>query len=211
MLGKLSGQVKAVGFGASKINRSMSRSDLPVHVVKIHGIVGIRDHDMDFTRLLHCYRDIRDVVCSAIKMKGTSFNRFKHNNSGIERFITHAIEQFEYWTKQTNVYSSRYEDLVVDVAGEVSDIAKHLGIEVDAEQVAEIANKLSVDKQTEYLNGLGKMSTYDRKTLMHPKHIADGKVGKWKNILTPQQVVVVENIARHWLKQNGYSLSGDQD
>lgn len=161
-------------------------------------------------KALYSYRDIRDVIASLMTMQNSSFAKLR--DEGVCYTI---LKAYEDWSRFGDIHISRYEDMVADVPGEVSRIARYLEITISEEEKAAIATEYSLERQKERirqikpdqmgekLNG----NTIDPKTQLHHNHINSGAQGKWRESLSNREVALVEHIARDWMKERGYSFS----
>ena len=160
---------------------------------------------------VYCYRDPRDVVVSSLQKWNFSFDNLWR--SGV---LQQDLENYERWTRLPGVLVSRYEDMIRDLAAEVSRIAGHLQIRLDRDTAEQIAAEYSLARQRERIalsthgdnlcDGFGQ-DRFDRHTLLHTNHIRSGIAGGWRKVLSPQEVAVIEHHLRDWLRAHGYELS----
>lgn len=161
-------------------------------------------------KALFSYRDIRDVVVSYMTMQGVSFNKLLD-----EGFIYAVLKAYEDWTRVSVIHISRYEDLIADLPGEVARVADYLGINLKAEEAAEIAGEYSLERQKARM-GQNRFAPSQEpirdqktnpKTLLKDNHIHSGAQGRWRTILAKREIALVEHIARDWMRERGYSFS----
>ena len=161
---------------------------------------------------VYVYRDLRDVIVSTMKKYSTTFDLLQDM-----KFLQNCINQYYKWTGLPQVYVSRYEDIMENLPVEVENIANHLKIDLGQERYRSIASSLSIKKQKKRINeaiengdlcqGYVKGSYFNPHTILHTNHINSGAVNGWKNILTKQQVALIEHQTGNWLVAHGYELS----
>lgn len=170
-------------------------------------------------KAVNIYRDCRDVVVSLMRFfrlqREWIPNHFRSPEFGAITAGDHivALDHQTQWEELPGIYSSKYEDVWPDRwHEEVMRIAEYLGIKVSEEEAREIAAEYSVVKNIE------RMAKIDgwwqpRRTLLTREHISPlrGKPGIWKDVLTQEQVMVVERIAGDWLVSHGYELTMPRD
>lgn len=170
-------------------------------------------------KAVNIYRDCRDVVVSLMRFFRLQREWIpKHPRSPKFDAITAdchiiALDNQVKWESLPGIHSSRYEDFWPDKwHEEVMRIAEHLNISISEKEAKEIAAEYSVVKNIE------RMAKVDgwwqpRRTLLTRGHISSrqGEPGTWKNVLTPEQVMIVERIAGDWLVSHGYELTMPRD
>jgi len=209
-LGKRVGWIKLSDFPAL---RDKYAHDNQWKVVKTHACTNTIQAEFQQQNAMGVYifRDVRDVFVSTMNKRAKSFEQLWANNT-----FEKKLHNFELWTSLPNMLILKYEDVVNDLPKEVRSIAIHLGISLDNEKYEAIAADYSLERQREYVLRLKSEPSKLRKinnnlvdpyTQLHTNHIHSGKVGRWKEILTSQQVAFIEQIAGKWLVNNGYELS----
>lgn len=159
---------------------------------------------------IYIYRDIRDVI-SSLKEK----NNTDYTIEQLEIMIKQMIKQHDLWISESSTYVSKYENVICDLKKEVQNIAKHIGIEIDKDFINKTAIELNKDKQKK--NILKKINDpamvtvdqtnkYDPYTLLHVNHILSGDSGRYKKNLSKNQVRIINQLAKNWLKTNGYDI-----
>jgi len=161
---------------------------------------------------VYVFRDLRDVIVSAMKKYSMSFNELWDSD-----FLGECLTQFDRWTSLPSVLVSKYEDVVVDLPAEVERIAFHLGIKPEADELRRIAAEYAMEKQKQRIQqarqrgglkqGVADGSQYDPYSNLHSNHIQSGAIDEWKNHLSLHQVALIEDRARDWLVAHGYTLS----
>ncbi len=179
------------------------------HVARLHAPAPELERALSprFTRYLYVYRDVRDAIASYI---------LKEGDVAPERIgpmvQEHLLAPYYHFVARPNVLISRYETVVRSIPAEIRRIARFLGVEVDHARAEAIAYKLDLRTQQKHIaqRTWREGETHDARTFIHPKQIHDGRVGKFRGVLTPPQLEEVERVARGWLTTRGYALaSGD--
>ena len=83
---------------------------------------------------LYAYRDVRDVVFSLMHKRGKTFEEILRQG-----MIHQILGNDRFWMAQPNVLVQRYEDLISEPARGVTELAKHLGFELEAGEAERIA------------------------------------------------------------------------
>lgn len=156
-------------------------------------------------KIIYAYRDLRDVIVSLSK-KGW----IDKSSSSVAKVVHDYLELNTKWEKlcSSDMLISRYEDFYNNIEDEVDRIANHIGIEISAPQISQIAEELDPRKIQEIkgeLTSQGKY-TFNSKTLLHENHIQGRSPGQFKNDLSDEIIVEIERIAYKWLEQKGYEL-----
>lgn len=187
-----------VGYSCAEAPPESRESRRPIWVVKEHGHAAgvLREWDFEHVRFACCHRDIRDVVVSMIQRKGRADD---YASTG---FVKMLVKYNEMWASMPGVLMSRYDDMAADIPGEVVRVASCMGVEV-GDPIA-LAAPLSMGTQRKLTDAISKK---DRRSQLKGRHIVDGETGKWRRMLTPEQVAVVEGAAGEWLLKNGYVLA----
>lgn len=163
---------------------------------------------------LYSYRDIRDVAYSVAHKRNSTFEREIEGTDLLQR----TIRNFRYWTSFPRSLTQRYEQITVDSVQAVREIATVIGISLSTDDAAAIAtefslenNKARIDRLTESFHERGvdlsdptNALCHDEETLLHWNHIRDGRIGGWRQVATPRQLVVLARGCGHWLIEQGY-------
>jgi hypothetical protein len=144
---------------------------------------------------LFIHRDVRDVLASLTRMYSTSNPDSPLLAPELLKNDMECIVNLESrrWIATSNTLVTRYEDiLTVDgIAIECKRIAEHIGVSIDDERCAEIAEEYTVSKQKERLPQLAK---YNNEFLLWWNHIFTGETGRWKEELTPAQIALCNSL-----------------
>lgn len=140
------------------------------------------------------HRDPRDVFVSLRKLHDLPLNRALAAVQVYGR-VEQLAAQFRF------VQRLRYEDFIKNPPALVAHIAQKLGWELDAEQIAQIAEATSVqehrkimeDVAEETLPGVRVLPTQTRplredpETLINDRHIQSGAPGRWRQELSDEE------------------------
>lgn len=133
-------------------------------------------------KILMTVRDLRDVQASLMMRWQKSFNHC------FEKLKIFVAQQSEWMQFRDKMYLAHYEKWVNNLEDEVHNIAAFLNIQ--DYNATEIAAKYSLNN--------------NRKRL-HPNHITDAQTGKYKTVLTQEQIAIIENEFKDWLYIYGYT------
>jgi FkbM family methyltransferase len=161
----------------------------------------------DQAKVIYSYRDLRDTFVSQMKRQKMVFEELLESG-----FLQEQLHNDKAWSLIANIHSSRYEDIIGNLEGEVSEIAEFLCIKLTPQQLEDYVNKFSIENQKKYLVAIKQSfhsapNDYDQKSLLHPNHIQSSLTGRWKNELFNHQVKIIEDICEDWLVEHGYALS----
>ncbi len=165
-------------------------------------------------RALYAFRDLRDVAYSLIHKANNTFEAVIESDGLLDR----ALANFRFWTSQSHTLVQRYEDLVADPVAGVRAIAAHLAIPLPAGAAEHIAEEFSLEKNrermrrvAEHYRSLGvdlhdpaNALCRDEQTQWHWNHIRDGRVGGWRSVATPRELMVLARRCGRWLIEQGY-------
>lgn len=156
---------------------------------------------------VYIYRDIRDAFTSQMVKDGVSPRALLDSD-----FIQVCLDNYYHWSQLPQVLISRYETVMKNLPNEVLRIAQHLGIDLNFEQAQQIASDFSLAKQQSRIEQSQAICDteyhqFDQHSLLHINHIHSGQVGRWKTELRREDVEQIENQARAWMQDQGYSLS----
>jgi hypothetical protein len=156
-----------------------------IYVLKSHRMTQGEKIKTSNARILMAVRDMRDIICSAMVRNKLTFEEAVKGIGG------HVNEQKEWMVFRDRMYLARYEDFVDDLAQEAFNIAKFLKLLLTEQQAQEASRLFSLKR--------------NRKR--RPKlKLGNGQVGKYKELLTKEQIDIVENKYKDWLTEYGYSL-----
>lgn len=183
-----------------------------MQVLKVHKFKHLQNVeeaiDLRQAKCLYTYRDVRDVAVSLMNMRSIDFEELIFRNKEVQQ----SLGDFQAWTSLDGVLISRYEDMVNNLPQEVLRIAKHLNVELSAEEAIAIAENYTLDKQKQRIQQWKQgedfnPSTHEAKSLLHHNHINSGKSQQWSETLTSIQIAYLESLTETWLCDRNYSLS----
>jgi hypothetical protein len=162
-------------------------------------------------RLLISVRDPRDAVLSVMQRFGEPFDR-SLRGVGQDCRVTMACAG-------AGVAVLRYEDRFFERPAAVPAIAEHLGLPVAPATAARVFRDYSTDAvrrfaagvpalPAERLSGPGPVQ-FDLLTHITNTHIGDGRVGKWRDLLAPEQRAFATMYLAPFLRRFGYPVTAD--
>ncbi|MCC7369329.1 MAG: sulfotransferase domain-containing protein [Chloroflexi bacterium] len=179
------------------------------------------DPNQEFARLLargqalalYCYRDLRDVTFSLMHKASCSFEDLV---AGKRIFACCWADAF--WSSQTNTLVQRYEAIIDDPYKAVREIAAHLGIAVEADEVDALVARYSFAANAQRVQDLAKNISepernlarqehalvHDPTSLLHWNHVRKGEIGGWRHEATPMQRLILAEHVGDWLIRRGY-------
>jgi hypothetical protein len=163
---------------------------------------------------VYAYRDVRDVVFSLMHKRGLTFEQLLRQG-----MIHQVLANDRFWTRQPNVLIQRYEEILADPIGSVRALADHLGIVLDENEAARIADAYSLESnkaRTEALRRRLEQAGMDLKTaanaqicdsdtLLHWNHVRNGG-SSWSAEATPRQRRALQRLCGRWLQSRNYAL-----
>jgi len=210
------------------------------HVIKMHDLHPrieriAKNEKSDILKICYIYRDIRDVAASAkIKWNLEGKNLIASLNRTIYNY--YKIKEIK------NILFQRYETVITSLSQSVKEIANFLNINLEEEIINRVANECLIVNLKKYsrkptrlflkkffslkkfipaeLKKLLKDTfhiksiVYDKKTLLHPRHISEngGLIGKWIVVLNDYEKNIITDRYKNWLTETGYlrenSLNG---
>jgi len=218
------GLVEVCGTGRRSRYVSENRfAELLTEYKEISGLIVVKAHlltpameDLLIDRRalsIGCYRDIRDVAVSIMRKWNVTFEELVAN-----RWLDRAIEMLESWSLHPRHLLSKYEDVRDNPAREVLRIASHLSIDCSDRLAVDLADAFSIEQQRRRVQIIAEKKAslniegdyWDKESLLHHNHLFSGGSGDWKNMLTQQQVKILESRHRDWLLAKGYCLSSPE-
>jgi hypothetical protein len=157
-----------------------------------------------FTRgqMLISVREPRDSVASLMQ-------RFSHSFESALRDVTVEGERLVALARSSRkALTLRYEDGFPDDEKTVDRVARYLGVTVSAaarRRIFRSHTKEAVKKTIRKLHGRRRdPDAFDLTTQWHPGHVGDGRVGKYKTVLTAAQQRKIEAATKAYAKEFGY-------
>jgi hypothetical protein len=155
-------------------------------------------------------RDPRDAIASLML-------RFGHSFEGALKDVTREAAFAVELARALSMPTFRYEDAFFDKPGTVGKIAALLGVRLSAAARTRIHRALlreNVARDIDKLKAKGRFGAdahpdnFDPATHWHPGHVGDGRVGKFKGVLTRPQLARIAAATKDYCRLFGYRLSG---
>lgn len=155
-------------------------------------------------KAVYCYRDLRDVAVSAMRVFGHDWAAMK-----ALQVLQRAITQELLWRAQPEVLVQRYEQFITNLPAAVAEIADHLDVKLQPGEAERIAANYTLDMQRKKIATWEATSapgqTYHPRELLHSKHIERGEIGCWRHTLDPAIADEITTKYSDWLSAHGYS------
>jgi len=144
----------------------------------------------------YIYRDPRDALLSTFEygqrmlQKGGT-NAFSSLTS-IEKaigFMADYVRISEAWLSVDNVLQVRYEDMLLDYDHQVNLLLEFLGLNRNNDHLGSIIDKYQPDSGSREQKGL---------------HFVKGKIGRFRDVLTPDQIEDCDSLFGDYLRRMGY-------
>jgi hypothetical protein len=139
-------------------------------------------------KVIYIYRDLRDVAASFMA-------RHKRNFQWVidTELLQKAWRNYKRWTSVPGAFIQKYEEVVSDMPAAIFEIASFLGVELTNDEIKDLAERFSIEKQKEVINKLPGSSfsaRVIRTTRRRIGNVLHSAIGKEKTI----------RIARHFGK-----------
>ncbi|WP_339687042.1 sulfotransferase domain-containing protein [uncultured Nonlabens sp.] len=159
-------------------------------------------------RIIYIYRDLRDVFLSHMIKNDLNFKVLFES-----AFLDECLELYNKWTSFSNIYISRYEDVINNMEKEICEINNYLKLSLTDSFILETAEKYSFHNQQKRINDIrrGKLQVhkglkFDSKNLLHHNHLNKGEVGGWTNAFNDEQNEKLKIKLEPWLKNLNYNI-----
>ncbi len=148
-------------------------------------------------RITYIYRDPRDAMLSAYEygqralQKGRP-NAFSHLTDFDKSlaFIMDYVRIWEKWTKEKNLLTARYEDLLTNYDSEVTRLVKFLNLRADQPEVRKVTDAFRPEK------GEGQQGL----------HFYKGKIGRFRESYSAGQKAILKEKMGAYLPRMGYEV-----
>lgn len=162
---------------------------------------------------VYAHRDVRDVAFSLMHKRKLSFETL------VTQGMVHQIlANDRFWSARPRTITQRYDHLVAEPETGVTELAAHLGLDLEAGEAAKVADEYSFEANRRRTIELGQRlrqrgvdlddpsiaQAHDRTTLLHWNHMREGRVGDWRERSTPGQRAMLARICGDWLAEHGY-------
>jgi len=189
-----------------RLETLMANSDERTLVVKTH--VGSPDFWQTMPSDAHFFittRDVRDGIASSRVM--FPFVQFEQAIAYSRVAADFSFQAAEHG----NALVFRYEDKFFEKLSTVTAVANQLGIPLSSEHAQTILDQLSRKKIIETIRKLQEdgiiggdddAASHDPLTQWHPGHVKDGRIGKYRDILSEEESALInesfEDYMRHF-------------
>ena len=153
--------------------------------------------------ILLTLREPRDAAASLMQ-------RFGHPFASVLKDMSRETERILALEREPAL-TLNYEDRFFEREESLNVVAKVLGVKLGAAARHRIFRSLareSVDKRLNRLIARGKLAddpdAFDPATHLHPGHLGDGRVGKFKAVLSPQEQKQILLATRAYARRFGY-------
>jgi Sulfotransferase domain len=178
-------------------------------VVKAHllGPVALSWINSGKAREIYTCRDPRDCVASDMKFKG-------HDIDAAGARVLECLRNFSTFRDSRRILLVRYEQMMADRFTAISQIASHLGFNLDERAIGRIDERTNLSTSLRTCQELKTRPggqyrrdgahRVDPTTLLYDNHIAGGTIGRWKQDLSPDQQGFLTRFFAPWLVTLGY-------
>ena len=177
-------------------------------VIKVHDFFPLAEELLNEgkAKIIFSYRDIRDIIVSSMYKWNLGNFDITYNYN----YVNILKQSYYKWTTLKDVYSSAYEDIIKDLQKEVSEICNYLNIILSKNDIKEIADQVSFEKQKSYLKQNKKFiktpfGEMDSDTLLHKNHLRSGKIKQWETELNKFQIATIQRDWKEWILKNNYN------
>ena len=171
-------------------------------VTKLHRWMDLLSPYKNGVKVVMTIRDMRDVTVSLMNFRGGGFEPAIHSNA-----FKGNIEGQAEWEEKVpadNLLKIRYEDFIRIRAVTTKQVADFMGISLQLSEAMKIEQKWNINAN---LRRSLKSYVVGHPEFMSPRHIQSGKVGQWKETLTHEQILEVQDRVGHdWFIENDYIL-----
>jgi hypothetical protein len=155
-------------------------------------------------RMFLTVREPRDSVASLMQ-------RFGHSFEGALKDVTLEAERIVALARGHKPMTLRYEDGFTEREATVGRVARHLGVTLSKAAQRRIFRALTPDavrRKIATLQDKGTFGTnpdeFDPATHWHPRHVGDGRIGKYKSVLTEDQQKRIMAATKEYCREFGY-------
>jgi hypothetical protein len=168
-------------------------------LIKVHDFHPIFLEERIFKNSLFIYvhRDVRDVFISHMNKWKFNFDKLIKSN-----FLDEIENNYFEWINFKRSYKTDYTNLTNNTKEQVVEISKYLNLELNNEEALLISEKLSIDKQKEYIKSISTDQLYDNNELLHWNHINSGESNQWRKLSLDQIKILEEKVINILKSQN---------
>jgi LPS sulfotransferase NodH len=146
------------------------------------------------------HRDIRDVIVSSIQKGWLNSIDEWISNLRIKYMINNSI----LYAKTPNMHIVSYEQLMGSKTEVIINVANKLGISLSQEAIEKIEKNTSMNIVKKKLQEIPEGMKLEYSDQLHKNHIADGKIGKWRNHLSEEEITRLTLYCKEYLHFFGY-------
>lgn len=156
---------------------------------------------------IYSYRDIRDVIASFCVWRNMTLDAFDFQGHSVHSLISWLLDLDEKWRSSPNLLLIKYSDYLPYQKREIvklsRKIASFLNICPSEQTYIEIAKTFNINTVKDFCDNL---EEGDKSTLLNPRHVSDGKRGKWKQFTEKEKHKYFYSNVRlmEWLRENNY-------
>ena len=170
-----------LGYGWEKTN-SDHFSSKNLFVIKDHN--PCPDLNIEHAvKYVYTIRDIRDMAASYKQRLREKFD--------VHYFVYHVVYRHLIFRSKFNIFQIFYYDLVNKIEETIELISDFIGVSISSEKKRQIIENSNFDMIKQKCS---KLCIVDGLDLWHPNHIADGRSNKWNEILTEDEISLIESI-----------------
>ncbi|MCP5061608.1 MAG: sulfotransferase domain-containing protein [Ignavibacteriae bacterium] len=158
--------------------------------------------EKEYTLGFFSHRDVRDIIVSLMQKGRIMDIEDWLNTIKLEKLVNDSI----LLAKIKNMTIISYQDMVEKKEEVILNISKKLNIILKQDEIKKIVEKTSIRHSREIVEKIQVEKEYDIKTQLHHNHIADGRVGKWKQILDEKQINIINKRAKRYLTLFSYNI-----
>ncbi len=160
-------------------------------------------------KLIYTWRDPADAAVSCMQMFGYDFE-------GALAIVDSSLGLYHFHRLSGNALILDYEQIAAASIDAIRRIATHLGLADSEDAIQAVANLTSLQRFKQHVESLDDSPhlvndgthEYDPETLLHRRHIRDGRVGYGREALTREQAKRVDELLRkHGLESGDETLS----
>ncbi len=153
-------------------------------------------------------RDPRDAAASLMA-------RFEYDAERAISLVFLSAVRLMRLLNASSLLLLRYDDGFIASKGTIRKIASFLGIEADPRTIDAIESELAFDSVrslirakfgSEPISGIEARETVDQETQWHPRHLGDGRIRKFEEILAPGDIERLKWAAPGFWERFGYAI-----
>lgn len=183
---------RRAGWDWPAVEPSMAEAARPIRVVKVHDPNPELERKFvaTATRYIYSRRDVRDAIASYTQKEG------QRSPEQIAALARRWLSAGAWFTSRPNCLIAEYESLRDDPIGELRRIEAHLEASLEPRLRRRIVQRLSIEAQRRRLDAgrWRNREPWDDWTLLHPNHIGDAETGKWRALLTDEQIDAIDQV-----------------